>query len=59
MSLVSLLVIVLIIALLLWIVHLVPMDAKAKQIVSIALAVVLILWLILALVGVAPRLDVD
>jgi hypothetical protein len=54
----SLLVTLLIVAIVLWIVSMIPMDAKAKQIVQVAVAVILLLWLVLVLLGYAPRLDV-
>lgn len=52
--LVTLLVGVIVLAVVIWIVGLLPMDAKAKQIIQVVLALVVLLWLVGVLTGHAP-----
>jgi hypothetical protein len=47
MPLINLLLVIIIVGVLLWIVNTyIPMDAKVKQILNIAVVVILILWLL-------------
>ncbi len=51
MSLISLLVVVLVLALVLYVIQLLPIEGTAKQILYIVLVIIVALWLLQAFVG--------
>lgn len=58
MSIVTLLIFILLFAVVLAVVQMLPLDAKPKQIVQIAIAIVLVIFLAVVLLGHGPTLEI-
>lgn len=57
-TLVMLLVGVLIVAVVVWIVGMMSIDAKAKQIIQVVAAIALVLWMLAVVFGWGPALEI-
>jgi hypothetical protein len=58
MSIVTLLIFILLFAVVFAIVQMLPLDAKPRQIIQIAVAIVLVIFLALVLLGHGPTLEI-
>lgn len=59
MSLINLVIVLIVVGVLLWLVNTyIPMDGKIKQILNVAVVIIVVLWLLQILVGPFPDIRI-